>query len=111
MVLNLFENAGLSGRIDGEYLQGGMGELPVMGLVRVMVDDADYDEARTIVKQWESDQTSPEPSITEKKSSSLKYALIDSTGDGVLDTRYEYDSNEEIIDISTGYSPEDVDYR
>lgn len=76
MVLNLFENAGLSARIDGEYLQGGVGELPAMGLVKVMVDDANYDEARIIIKQWESDQTSSEPAVTEGKSSSLKPGVI-----------------------------------
>jgi hypothetical protein len=88
MVLNLFENAGLSGRIDGEYLQGGIGELPAMGLVKVMVDDADYDEARLIIKQWESDQTSSDPVFIEKKSNGLKSGIIGFAGGIVVMAAY-----------------------
>ena len=43
MILNLLQQAGVTGRIDGEFLQGGAGELQAGGVVRAMVDDADYD--------------------------------------------------------------------
>jgi hypothetical protein len=46
MILNLLEQAGLSGRVDGDYLQGGMGDLQTIGVIRVMVEDIDYDKAR-----------------------------------------------------------------
>lgn len=59
MIKNLLENKGISSQIEGEYLQGGVGELQAMGIVRLLVDDADYARARAIVDQWEAAQ--PEP--------------------------------------------------
>lgn len=56
MVLDLLQQQGLSGRIDGEYLQGGVGELPAAGLVRVVVDEADYATARSVVDAFEAAQ-------------------------------------------------------
>ena len=56
MILNLLEMRGISGRIEGEYLQGGIGELQAMGMVRVMVEERDYDAARQIISEWESIQ-------------------------------------------------------
>lgn len=59
MILNLLEMQGLSGRIDGEFLQGGIGELPAVGLVRVMVAEEDYPAAKEIVNRWEATQPVP----------------------------------------------------
>ena len=56
MILNLLEQAGLLARIDGEYLQGGVGELQAIGLVRVMVEESDYAEANDIIKEWDARQ-------------------------------------------------------
>ena len=56
MVLHMLEQAGIDGRIDGEYLAGGVGELPAMGLVRVLVDPADATRAREIIAAWEQKQ-------------------------------------------------------
>ena len=56
MILNLLEIEGISGRIDGEFLQGGVGELPAAGLVRVMVAEEDYQAAKEIVNRWEAAQ-------------------------------------------------------
>lgn len=56
MVLNLLETHGIKGRVEGEYLQGGMGELQAMGFVRVLVDEQDYAEASKIISEWESIQ-------------------------------------------------------
>ena len=33
-----------------------MGELPAAGLVRLMVDDEDFDRARAVIGRWESTQ-------------------------------------------------------
>ncbi|MDX8379186.1 MAG: DUF2007 domain-containing protein [Gallionella sp.] len=65
MILNLLEQYRISGRIDGEYLQGGIGELQVMGYVRVMVKEADYDHAKQIISEWESIQPPVEESRQE----------------------------------------------
>jgi len=56
MILNLLEQMGISGRIDGEYLQGGIGELQANGFARVMVDESNYDAANEIVKEWDARQ-------------------------------------------------------
>lgn len=59
MIKNLLENEGISSQIEGEYLQGGVGDLQTMGIIRLLVDDADHTKARTIIDQWEAIQ--PEP--------------------------------------------------
>jgi hypothetical protein len=56
MILNLLEQRGISGRIEGEYLQGGVGELSAMGFVRMLVADEDYAEAMRIISAWEAIQ-------------------------------------------------------
>lgn len=60
MILNLLEQAGIRGRIEGEYLQGGVGELQAMNYVRVLVAEADIDESRNIIRDWESVQPAPD---------------------------------------------------
>lgn len=55
MILNLLEQQGLSGRIDGEYLQGGFGELPAVG-IRIMVEEKDYAAAKKIIDEWDRKQ-------------------------------------------------------
>lgn len=54
MILNLLEQEGIAGRVDGEYLTGGVGELQAINLVRVMVEDADAEQARRIIRDWEA---------------------------------------------------------
>jgi len=56
MILHLLQQSGIEGRIDGEHLLGAMGELPVMGLVRVVVDDGDVRRAKEVIADWESHQ-------------------------------------------------------
>jgi len=53
MILNLLQQQGISGRIEGEYLQGGIGELQAMGFVRVLVSEEDYAAAKKIISEWE----------------------------------------------------------
>lgn len=60
MILNLLEQHGISGRVEGEYLQGGIGELQAMGFVRVLVSEQDCAEARKIIGEWESIQPEEE---------------------------------------------------
>ncbi|VUD52259.1 hypothetical protein TDB9533_01594 [Thalassocella blandensis] len=56
LVLDQLAHAGLTARIDGEYLQGGMGMLQAIDLIRVLVDEADYDAAKKVVEQWDEAQ-------------------------------------------------------
>ena len=112
MVLNLLEQAGISGRIDGEYLQGAAGELPPGRLVRVMVEESDVDDARSIIRDWDASQPAVEPRLQQKSSSGLTGFIagcitgggfvawlynspvtvdgIDFNGDGRLDETYTY---------------------
>lgn len=64
MILNLLEQRGIAGRVEGEYLQGGIGELAAMGFVRVLVADEDHAAAMQIIGEWEAIQppvADPEP--------------------------------------------------
>jgi hypothetical protein len=69
MILNLLEHRDISGRIEGEYLQGGIGELSAMGFVRVLVADEDYAEAMQIIGEWEAIQPPEEKSRPETSTS------------------------------------------
>lgn len=69
MILSLLEQRRIAGRIEGEYLQGGIGELQATGFVRVLVSDEDYAEARQIINEWEAIQPAPEEDNTEARSS------------------------------------------
>ena len=60
MILDLLGQQRIPGRIEGEYLQGGIGGLQAMGLVRVLVSEANYEDARKIIDEWESVQPAPE---------------------------------------------------
>ena len=63
MILNFLQQYGISGRIEGEYLQGGIGELQAMGFVRVLVAEEDCAKAKKIIGEWESIQ----PALEETK--------------------------------------------
>lgn len=56
MILNLLQQHGIDCRIDGEYLQGGVGELQAMNFVRVLVDDADVGKAQAVIDEWDTTQ-------------------------------------------------------
>jgi len=60
MVANLLEHADIPAQVEGGYLQGGVGELQALGIVRVMVDEADEERARTIIEHWEAKQPASE---------------------------------------------------
>lgn len=48
LVKGTLEQAGIPAFVNGEYLTGGIGELPVGGLVNVMVADIDVEHAQRI---------------------------------------------------------------
>lgn len=56
MVQDLLRQQGLQSHVEGEYLQGAMGELPARGLVRVVVDAADAVAARRVIAEFEAAQ-------------------------------------------------------
>lgn len=52
MVLDLLRQQGIDGQVEGEHLQGAVGALPALGLVRVVVDEADWPAAQRVIEQW-----------------------------------------------------------
>lgn len=76
MILNLLQQYRISGRIEGEYLQGGIGELQALGFVRVLVPEADYAEAKKIIAEWESIQPAPDSARPDARTSGGLMAFI-----------------------------------
>ncbi|MCB1566155.1 MAG: DUF2007 domain-containing protein [Xanthomonadales bacterium] len=54
IVKELLENEGIPAHVSGEFLQGGIGDLPAVGMVQVMVEDENFEQARALVLDWES---------------------------------------------------------
>lgn len=52
LIKGLLESEGIKSQILGEYLQGAIGELPANNLIRVVVDESDYEKATTIIDNW-----------------------------------------------------------
>lgn len=69
MLVHMLEQQGVEARLDGEYLQGGVGELPAAGLVTVRVEEADYEKAKDIIQEWEQAQ----PRSTEAETGKSRY--------------------------------------
>jgi len=60
LIVGLLQQFGIEAHIAGEYLQGGAGELPAFGLIRVMVADGDAETARQLIEEWNSAEPMPE---------------------------------------------------
>jgi hypothetical protein len=58
IIKGLLEQQGIPARVNGEYLQGGIGELPLIDLVTVSVEEEDYEEALSLIREYESEGTS-----------------------------------------------------
>lgn len=54
LVRQMLEAEGIPAFIQGEYLQGAVGELPANTEILVRVSDDRYDDARAVVAEWES---------------------------------------------------------
>lgn len=49
LMLHRLQDAGIEAQVLGTYLSGGIGELPLSGLIRVVVADADVQTALDVV--------------------------------------------------------------
>jgi hypothetical protein len=77
MLQDLLQQRGISSRVDGAQLQGGVGEIPVTGFVRLVVADKDYESARAVVEEWESTVLpDPTPIPTNRPAIGMRGALI-----------------------------------
>lgn len=54
LMKNMLTQANIESYIHGESLTGGIGDLQAIGLVRVMVDEKDFDIAKEIINDWET---------------------------------------------------------
>lgn len=57
LVRGLLESRGIDAVVTGDYLQGGIGELPAFGLVEVRVAAEDEGRARGIIHEFETGET------------------------------------------------------
>lgn len=54
MLADLLKQEGVAAQIHGEHLQGAVGELPAAGLVRLVVDESDFSQARAAIERWDA---------------------------------------------------------
>ncbi|HEX7031348.1 MAG TPA: DUF2007 domain-containing protein [Gammaproteobacteria bacterium] len=52
LVRGLLESHGIGAIVIGDYLQGGIGELPAFGIVEVRVAERDMNDARRIIETF-----------------------------------------------------------
>ena len=57
IVKGMLEQQGIQARVNGEYLQGGIGELPLIGLVTVSVAEEDYEKALEVLREYENEES------------------------------------------------------
>jgi hypothetical protein len=84
VVSGLLNSAGIQTRIDGEYLAGAAGELPLGNLVRVRVQAEDAAEARRIIAEWEKRQPPERPAPPPRQGSWAPLMFILGSGCGYL---------------------------
>lgn len=53
LALDLLRGQGIAARMDGEYLQGGVGELQALGIIRILVDSENVVRARAVLQDWD----------------------------------------------------------
>ncbi|WP_320819069.1 DUF2007 domain-containing protein [Thalassolituus sp.] len=80
LAVDVLNQRGIFSQVDGAYLQGGMGELPALGLIRVMVSDDDFIVASTVISSWEKGQLMDLPETLEKDSSMPIQVKADKSG-------------------------------
>jgi hypothetical protein len=56
IVRGFLESRGIPARVEGDYLQGGVGELPALGLVAVIVPDEYRARAEEVLREYETGQ-------------------------------------------------------
>src|SRR5262245_41574342 len=74
MVCDLLAQAGISARVDGEFLTGVGGDLPLGNTVRVRVEPARAAEAREVIAEWEQSQPR-EPAVSPIAKPRIKSSL------------------------------------
>ena len=68
MICDLLARAGISARVDGEFLAGAGGDLPLGSTIKVRVDPSRAVEAREVIDEWERMQPPPDPAAQPPRS-------------------------------------------
>ena len=53
LIKGLLESCGITARVNGGFLSGGIGELPPLDLVTVSVEDGQFEEAQRVLEEYE----------------------------------------------------------
>lgn len=61
MLADLLRQQGITAEVRGEHLQGAVGGLPTLGLVRLVVDEQDFARARQAIDHWEAAEVAQSP--------------------------------------------------
>jgi len=72
MVCDLLSQAGISARVDGEFLQSAAGEIPLGNTVKVRVDPSRAAEAREVIADWEKLQPAEPTPVPASKGSGAR---------------------------------------
>jgi hypothetical protein len=75
MICDLLARAGISARVDGEFLAGAGGELPLGSTIKVRVEPTRAAEARAVIDDWEKLQPPPDPNPAPARGSSWRSPL------------------------------------
>ena len=54
IIQGLLQQHGVEANVSGHYLQGALGELPVIDLIQVLVDEADEARALQVIENYEA---------------------------------------------------------
>lgn len=88
MVVDLLSQAGISARVEGEFMQGIAGEIPLGNTVKVRVDPARAAEAREVIADWEKLQPPPDsavaPTVKSPRLATPLLLLLGALGGGAL---------------------------
>lgn len=76
MIVDLLEQAHLNARVDGEFLQGAVGEVQAAGIVRVMVAEEDYVAAKELINKWDAEQPQVSSSLERHRNNPIFYYII-----------------------------------
>lgn len=54
IVQDILSLEGVNSHIMGGYLEGGIGEIQTMGVIKLMVEEQDFQEAKKLIHDWEN---------------------------------------------------------
>jgi hypothetical protein len=81
MLLDLLKQQGLTAQVHGALLTGAMGDLPLAGLVRLVIAPEDHARARAVIDAWEASEPAQTPA---KPKAASRWSGLHFTGLGIL---------------------------